>query len=83
MAPSRHPRLRQACIIKSWFLEKTWMKKKYLSFVAGLQLILDETAVIVQTNQLTLSQPGRVDYAHQITTGSPGSDRPALLKAGF
>ena len=25
-------------------------KKKYLSFVAGLQSILDETAVIVQTN---------------------------------
>jgi hypothetical protein len=34
----------------------------------------------VLANQLTLSQPGGADYAHHITTGTPGfSDLPTAL----
>ena len=39
----------------------------------------------ILADQLTLSQPGGTDYAHLITTGTPGfSDLPmALMKAKF
>ena len=34
----------------------------------------------ILANHLTLSQPGGVDYAHPITTGTPGfSDLPTAL----
>ena len=48
----------------------------------GVPGVLWHTQILV--DQLTLFQPGGTDYAHLITTGTPGfSDLPMALKSRY
>jgi len=69
-------------LVKNWIFDDPFHKKAGLLSL-GVPGLPWHTQILA--DQLTLFQPGGTDYAHLITTGTPGfSDLPTALKGtGF